>query len=195
MAVAMIGCVDSEGGPLLVGEVRLVRQWRGVEDEGGDGDYARACEFFDAHPEAQGGKLSLGEGHVIVWEMAGAGTAFVFRVADEELVVVRVWLHDLNRLDEAVSKLAVSPAGIVAGVGTLRVETGQVGILWSAEDGSGLPARPTARSGAAHELAGARTSAVVVQMPPGTYEVRHEETKTGAGDGRRLRMRLLNRDV
>src|SRR5579871_680659 len=93
IAMKYLGAVSSEGGPLLLADARLARDWRGSDEDGSD--YARACDLF-AGEERPGGPISIGQGQGIVWDLEDAGTADVFRVETGRIVLVGAWLDEPN---------------------------------------------------------------------------------------------------
>src|SRR5438105_6947018 len=82
-----LGFVQAEGGPLVLLDTALARSWAGIAGS----DYNRACDFFDSHPDAEGGIITVGPGWALVWEMGGAGTADISESQDRSVVVVRAW--------------------------------------------------------------------------------------------------------
>ncbi|MGV3624041.1 MAG: hypothetical protein ACO1OB_24705 [Archangium sp.] len=94
--------------------------------------------------------------------MAGAGTAFVFRLASDELLIVRGWFDDPLAGDDAVLQLAAEASSSVAEIATLRLESENLAVFWATED----------------------HAALVAELPAGTYRALHEATASG----RRLRL-------
>ena len=188
MNLTLLGHVDTEGGPLLLCDLNLAQDWHGVEH--GGADYARACAYLDAHPDAEGGELPVGNGNALLWEMAGAGTAFVFRSAENELLIVRAWLLDVSASDEAILELATAPAKVAAEIGELRIESEGIIILWATDDGCEVSTQAGVRGDAFSESEANQSEAIVARMSAGNYRACHEGTSSDAGTVRRLRLTL-----
>lgn len=186
MNVSVLGHVDTEGGPLLLGDLELVRDWHGIEQ--GAADYDRACAFFDANPGAEGGELPTGAGNVLLWEMSGAGTAFVLELAEDELLIVRPWFHEHRPTDAVIRDLATAPANVVVEIGDVRVRSGFIAITWSTEDGGEIAMHPRIRGGHVTRAVRDESGAIIARMPVGTYSARHETTTSSVGSARRLRV-------
>jgi hypothetical protein len=179
-----IGTVNSEGGPLLVADPGAARKWSGAEGE----DYPSACEPFDADRSLEGLLIRLGSIEAIAWEMAGAGTADVFRT-DDGFIVVRYWLKDQNSKSERLALAGMASNRMVA-LGRLPLTSGWVCILWAAIAGDDI-ALPEAS--AAHGVRrNSDGTSMAFELTPGTYDCSHDIVALeGAGRARRCRFRRL----
>ena len=86
--LTLLGSVDSEGGPLLAVNTRLLKSWHGVEGEGLD--YRRACAIFGASV-VHGGTMEVSGEAAPIWDMGGPGTVDVFRAGPDTVILLRVW--------------------------------------------------------------------------------------------------------
>jgi len=116
--------VSTEGGPLLIGDVNVVREWRGSDEE----DYEDLCREMT---ELKRSALERGgeHGNALAWDMSwGAGCAYVFRLPDGVLRVVNASLEDEHEEDYSVHH--VTTEGEAKRVATIDVPTGILGIIW-----------------------------------------------------------------
>jgi hypothetical protein len=174
----LIGHVDSEGGPLLIADAELAKQWRGIAGNGPD--YDRACAALGDAKRAPAGFVSIQSGAALVWDLGGEGTASVFCTGENELLIVRSWIND--PLDEnAVVSLAKYPANTIASIGELRVSSTSLVIAWATEDlGESLEA-----SGKMWDTG----NALLIRASDGIWNAEHEEVSDLHGQSaRRLRL-------
>jgi hypothetical protein len=179
-----IGYVNAEGGPLLLIDARLASDWQGTSGN----DYERACKLFDSTAGLEGGEISVGTGKGLLWEIAGPGTADVFK-QDDNYLIVRVWPADPS--DQNASALIANQSGTKpVKVGTLLVTGGTLAILWAAEDASLLephtavsqPSRPKGETAIDDSI-------LFIPVSGGTiFTCVHDQVETDIGMGRRLRL-------
>lgn len=186
-----LGTVSSEGGPLLITDAVIAQSWRGatfVEED----DYERVCDILIEAPEAEGILISIAEGKGLIWEMAGSGTSDVFLKNSTHLVVVRTWLDDPDDT-ETIALFANAPLQEHQHLGSLRIETGIVTILWAPESGQGIT--PKDFSGYSTSIQGLSVggSGLLVKLEPGDYQCLHDEIPEtlGLGEARRLHLIML----
>jgi hypothetical protein len=127
-----LGCVSSEGGPLLLTDAVAAENWKGIDDAGQD--YARACQIFD--DAVPGGLLAIGEEQALVWDMEDAGTSDVF-ANEGGFIVLRSWLGGTEEFDIVVS-LAEMAVNRPVHFATIEISTDRLAILWSANSGRSI---------------------------------------------------------
>jgi len=67
-----IGYASSEGGPILIADVRAIQHWGGCEK----GDYDRCCEELEKRGNPLGCQIQILSEDAIIWDIVGAGTSF-----------------------------------------------------------------------------------------------------------------------
>lgn len=182
--------VNAEGGPLLLGDRQLVSTWRGADAA----DYDRLCDAYDATPGAPGFEFPLGAGTGVTWEMEGAGTADVFGRNDGTLVVIRAWLADglgANEQADALRALAEARGSDALRIGTLRVPTGMLALLWAPESGAELPDEITADFERVAKNTAIEGSVFLVKANAPGFDCTHDEVSAGGSQARRLTLRPL----
>jgi hypothetical protein len=180
-----LGIVNTEGGPLLLADFSIAQKWRGAE---GDGlDYQRACALFDSNPNLEGGKITAASGQALLWEMGGPGTAAVFQLSKDHLVVVRVW--PAKPTDDSLARIfAQLPTNRMVDLGQLAAPSGIVVIMWSVENGLCLqqadqylrrPSKSTAVD----------NSVLICSTGSAVFRCQHDFLETARGSSRRLHLR------
>jgi hypothetical protein len=173
-----LGHVSTEGGPLLIADREGALSWKGVFGEGND-DYQRVCDRLNVHRNAPGFEIDLRGQAAIVWDMP-IGTAEIWRVAGESLVISRSWLE----LGSSQARfLASLPAKNPIPLGTLRLNTQWLVIVWATESGEEI-AKVTPSDGAPMDLS-VDNAGIVVALPPGGYTCYHDEVSHGSATARR----------
>ncbi|SRR5579884_548095 len=175
-----LGTVSSEGGPLLLADAQVAAAWQGVEGNGSD--YERACKLFAQNEHLPGGPISIGQEQGILWELGGAGTAHIFCDSTDRLSLrlVRGWLHS-PRDTNAVLALAAVPLRDTIGLGSLKISSGVLAILWAPESGewiSTLPIPESARPAGPMSVDGA---GLLVHLPQGCYICLYDEVQLEDG--------------
>jgi hypothetical protein len=140
-----LGLINAEGGPLLLADGALIKQWTGISGA----EYERACAVFDADASLEGSTIPLGSGAAWLWEMRGAGTAAVFRKNDEHFVLLRIWPNDPR---DAGAPRTIATAPMIEGIelGSLLVETGVLAIISAVDEGNCIEL-PTSLLGGAQQ--------------------------------------------
>lgn len=178
------GYVSGEGGPLLMCDSLDARRWHG--NVGGATDYDRACAFFDEHSEPPGGMIALQGSFGILWEMRGAGSAFVYQSEDRsEIYIVRSWSD--NEIDDDILEIVSTTRSSVQSIGALNIVTGMVAIFWAVESGQfepfgivSSPFRPVGDDPALDD------SALIVPTLCGQYSGEHFEVELSSRDRARV---------
>lgn len=186
-----VGVVDAEGGPLLLGDAKVVRlAWRGTEGDGSD--YERACKLLDG---VQGHSIALGAAQGLLWDMAGPGTADVFTDQLDGILIMRTWIE--NEIDiKAVFELAALPLTASTSLGSLRITSGLLVVLSSVESGkcllaSDLQSLNVAESARPTGDMSTTSSGLLVRVPIGNYLCLHDEVELE--DGQSARRCFLSR--
>ena len=150
--------VSSEGGPILIGDSADLRHW----NEGDLALYNQACEVngFAVMPIEFGGKRGLS------WDFGGAGTAFLVRSENTEVVFLRYW-SDSDLSDNAIAGLMKVDSENITTT-SLAVTSGRVLVIWAAEDARNIVAPAT---GFGRPRGGA-IEGYFVSLDVGKYEVR-----------------------
>jgi hypothetical protein len=175
-----INYVNSEGGPLLLVDANYGNFWSGIDGP----DYDRACEFFDSHPLFPGGPISIGDGNGLLWEMSGAGTAYIFDREDNGLVIVRTWPADPSKTN--IQELMVKePTENLTRLGDLDVASGILVVLWAVENGECVKPEDLHSEGRPSGELAIDTSGAVIKLAPALYECWHDEIKNELGVARR----------
>lgn len=182
----LVGYVTSEGGPILVGEVDVIRSWRGVDSN----DYDRACERFDQDEAAEAIFLEVVGRPALLWEIGGAGAAYVFRRGNDTLVLVRPWLEDPD--DEGMVKvLADRPWREGQETGELTVRENALIVLWAAENGDCVEPEDTEADGRPSGEMSVDSAGLIVRVTPGRYGCRTDSVSVDGNSCRRLEFRRL----
>jgi hypothetical protein len=171
-----LGRVSTEGGPLLIADREALSSWSGVSGDGDD--YQKACDPLNANPNLCGLQLELGGHAAIVWDMP-TGTADVWRLSANSLVIVRPWVDEESR----AAFLASLPRENPVRLGKLTLSSGWLVIMWAAEDGADI-AGIAPRDGAPLHLS-VDEAGLVAALPPGTYVCHHDELSDGSDSARR----------
>jgi hypothetical protein len=180
-----LGYVNTEGGPLLISDVALVCHWNGIVGT----DYNRACALYDADETLEGIEIEIKDGKAFLWEMRGAGTAEIFKINDNHLVIVRIWPTD--PLDSSVTRLiAGEPLKEIKRLGNLTIETCALAVLWAAEDGTCIefPANIKSESGRPIGEIMIDDSGLMLSVRCKKFTCVHDEVETAFGSGRRLHL-------
>ncbi len=188
--------VDSEGGPFLVADAKVARDWHGAEEDGSD--YNRACRMFLTDPDIPGGLISVGLERALVWETGGAGTGDVFLDNQDHLIIVRAWLDELSDAGDAdelktVTALAEVPLNEATNIGSLRITSGVLAILWSPENGECIESLDISSLGddKSERPSGDMTtdaSGLLVAIEIGNYTCLHDEIELGNASARRCHL-------
>jgi hypothetical protein len=141
-----VGTVTSEGGPFLLADAREVRRWQGNCSN----HYQLLGDALSAAGPTLGLRWSLGEYEATIWQPEGPGTAEVFSVSDDSLLLVLGLFFD-GDWAHGIRTAAAAPAGQTDEVGEIDLPSGVLAILWSPESGrcvldadiSGGNTRPT----------------------------------------------------
>lgn len=183
MTLDRLGSVGSEGGPLLLADAAAVRTWSGAEGP----DYRLACAPFDRDSALEGIELLLGGHRGVLWEMAGAGVADVYRVLGGGFMLVRYWLMDPHSSAERLS-LASQAVGRQTPLGRLTLSTGFACVMWAAITGEEV--EPGPGSAAVEGVQNSEGTSLVFAAAPGEYECLHDSVSTEQG-GRARRCHFM----
>lgn len=130
--------VSSEGGPLLIVDAQHLGAWQGVGR-----DYDRACSTVASLNAPDGGLISVGEGEGLVWNIGGAGTAFIINPRKGFPFLFRYWSDaDLGE-NEIESIAAEINWSTVHEVSVLKISSGRLAVVWAVENGPGLKLPPS----------------------------------------------------
>jgi hypothetical protein len=176
-----LGCINAEGGPILVADSSLIPHWKGIEGE----DYDRTSAIFDGNPELEGSVIDIGAGKAILWEMKGDGTADAYKHSESHFSITRIWPHD--PADSAGPQLiADKPVNRDRYIGDLVVESGSFVILWAPENGTAL--RYSSETEVSRPIGGMAidSAGLVVRVSHSSFACFHDSVETQAGIGRRL---------
>lgn len=163
----LLGCVSTEGGPLLIADLSAASKWSGLDGE--PSDYDRLLGQLQGAGDPPGLQIDLAGIPVVVWQMP-TGTAEIWRRDDNSLLISRPWL-------EAGSHRAAALAGLPARnpvlIGSLHIETGWVVVVWATEAGEEFA---DLRPGEGRVLnLSVDGAGLVVGLSPGAYECFQDE--------------------
>jgi hypothetical protein len=179
-----LGEINSEGGPLIIGDLEDLAQWNGIFGDGSDYDQLFDLPYLNGDPGVTA--IRMGDADVIVWEIEGAGTSDVFRTSDG-LTVVRSWPIDQDGryINSALSELPLTHAQFLSHI---LVYSETLVISWSVED-IGSFVKPSFIDAAIPlgELS-VGGSALLVHLSNGRYEVACDKVFSPLGKGRRCRL-------
>jgi hypothetical protein len=166
-----LGHVSTEGGPLLLIDRAGVGEWSGIEGD----DYTRACALLDEQGNASA--IDVGSHRGLLWDMP-TGTADIWRVASDRLVLSRPWLNpdDESTPEAQARSLAELPGSDSLVLGRLHVSSGWLALLWAPQSGSQILQVPPT-DGLALDLSVGHAAAVV-GLPPGAYLCFQDEVRT-----------------
>ena len=176
--------INAEGGPLVCADARLARQWRGIEN--GGRDYERVCAMLTQSAEPPGVVFEISGGTAAAWEMGGGGTADIFAMEPGDTIrIIRAWT-DIDSTD-IFTELAGADGGNQTIIGTIKVPTRYLAILWATESGELIPERI---EGDIQRVRGTSTekSAYVMRVKNEMYRCSHDEVEIG--DSRAIRLTL-----
>lgn len=188
----LVGEVSTFGDPILVCDVDAAGSWHGAGDDGASKDYTALCE--EVNDAGDAAIIAIDGTHrVAAWDMEGEGTAYVFRTGEAEILIVRPWMDDDEVDDEASAASALSKVAAKKPrtIGTLSLGSGGLLLLASARDANAVlggkrPAVPSQlREDGDDDGDGI---GVLVDLPPGEYELAHDTVEAKAGSARRCRI-------
>lgn len=179
--------ISSEGGPLLIADAEVMRSWSGVDGP----DYERACEFFDHNPSIEGGDMDVGHSKGILWEMSGAGTAYIFPSAGEGYTIVRAWLSDPED-EDAIGRLASEPTNNPVELGELTLTSKSVVIIWAAENGACILPEDIGREGRPSGEMAIDDAGYIFVLPQKRYQLWHDEITNNQGLARRCHIKPIS---
>lgn len=173
--------INTEGGPLLCVDAGCGTHWRGAESP--SSDYENLCAIFDSSPQLAATIISIGGCPSVAWEMAGAGTADVFRGDDGCIRVVRAWLDDDT--PQELEKLASAHASTHVEIGEVEIPSGIIALMWSPESGQRIP---LSLEQGFQRVPGTSVgeSAWVFKAAKQRYRCCHDEIAVGKSKARRL---------
>lgn len=183
--------VNSEGGPFLIADATVMRDWHGSDGDGSD--YERGCRVLRSDPEPPGALIPIGTGEALVWNPYGAGTGDIFMDEQGSLTIIRAWLDEPEGADtddelRTVTILASLPLTEATSLGSLEITSGVLAILWAPESGECIGSldvdeseRPTG------EMATA-SSGLLVRIATGSYTCLHDESELEKVSARRCHL-------
>ncbi len=117
--------ISSEGGPLLIADDTALREWNGCLDDGAD--YDRACRAVSGRQVG-----ALDDDRILVWDIEGAGTAFLTACDQRSFHLVRFWA-DEDPTDEQIVRMAsmTMPTGESSRLG---LSTSPAVVVWACEE-------------------------------------------------------------
>ncbi|GEM_PF-1457532 len=185
--------VDSEGGPFLLADAAVARDWGGSgEDESNweGSDYGRACQALLGNPESPGVFVPVGTGQALFWEPQGAGTGDVFMDGQGNLILIRAWLDEPEGAtsdDElrTITGLVEMPLGEPTFLGLLEVTSAVLAILWSPESGECIESLDIGASERPSGDTATDSSGLLARVANGHYECLHDEIELAEVSARR----------
>jgi hypothetical protein len=130
--------ISSEGGPLLLADEVALREWKGSFHEGTD--YERACRVV-----TNGHIGALDDGRILVWDIDGAGTAFLTSYDEFSLQLVRFWADEDPSEDQIVEMASLTtPTGERSNV---CFTTSPAIVVWACEEITQMTLPPDALPG------------------------------------------------
>lgn len=186
-----IDYVDSEGGPFLMADAIIMRDWHGSDGDGSD--YERACRALRADPEPPGALISVGLEQALVWNPYGAGTGDVFINERGDLTIIRSWLDEPDGAStddelKTVTTLAELPLGEVTAFGSLRITSGVLAILWAPESGECIEVLDVEESERPTGEMATGSSGLLVRVAKGSYSCMHDEFELADVSARRCHL-------
>lgn len=178
--------ISSEGGPLLIADAEVMQSWKGVDDS----DYERACELFDDNPGIEGGEIGIGSGSAILWEMNGAGTAYVFTSDEGSFTIVRAWLSDPeneNAINQIANETIINPVEL----GLLTLSSKALVVIWSAENGACVMPEDVKYGGRPSGEMAIDDSGYIFIAPYRKYRIWHDEVTNKLGLARRCHIKPI----
>jgi hypothetical protein len=178
--------IDSEGGPLLFVDAELGNFWNGVDGN----DYDRACHFFDSDSSIEGGQISIHNGKGILWEMNGAGTAYIFKSPDENFVILRGWFTD-DSDNGAPILMAKEPIVDCVKLGVLNLSSGRLAILSSVENGVCILPNDLKKSGRPSGEMANDSAGYIIKLQNAHFELLHDCVESSLGVARRCHIKRI----
>jgi hypothetical protein len=178
--------ISSEGGPLLISDAEVMRSWNGIDGS----DYERACEFFDRNTSIEGGGINVGHCNGILWEMNGAGTAYIFQSAGGGYTIIRSWLSDPED-DEAIRRLASEPINSPVEIGELTLTSKSIVIMWAAENGACILPEDIGREGRPSGEMTIDDAGYIFVPSQERYQLWHDEIVNDEGMARRCHIKPI----
>jgi hypothetical protein len=172
-----LGYISTEGGPLLIGDRQVALNWKGASGDGAD--YQRACKQLESNPGIAGAEIHIAGSVAIVWDMP-TGTADVWRRTPSSLSLTRSWLDSDNDRGAVLAEL---PPDNPVRLGTFRLESGWLVVVWAVENGEDIDHVEPASARALDLSVG--HAGILVDFPNGTYVCYHDEIADGADTARR----------
>jgi len=185
LALEHLFSINSEGGPLLCVDATAAANWN--TDPSGS-DYYNLCASFEASPGSEAVLITIAARAAIAWEMAGAGTADVFRDIDGTMRIIRAWVNDDS--SEEIERLANARSPNQTRIGEIDIPSGRLAVLWAPETGKSISAYTDA---IAQEVKGTSMDGTyyILKVACGKYSCVHDEVKLGESEVRRLTLTLL----
>ena len=140
--------INSEGGPILIGDYQRMLRWRGIAEDGSD--YDMACHVTDLS------NIGVIDDTAIAWDFGGPGSAYILSEAGS-LTLLRYWAdHNIEESEyrQLEAQIRFEQTGV-----RLNIPSGTVLLLWATEDGrtiteidgdSGYPEGDFSMGGVAH---------------------------------------------
>jgi hypothetical protein len=167
----LLGTVSTEGGPILIADFEAASKWSGIDGE--PSDYERLIGHLEVAGDAPGLQIDLAGIPAIAWQMP-TGTAEIWRRGKDSLLISRPWLEEGSH---SAAHLAGLPAKNPVRIGTLRIESGWLVVVWATEAGKDFAVAPEE----ARTLnLSVEKSGLVAGLPHGAYECFHDEVSDGS---------------
>jgi len=177
--------VSSEGGPIILGDFKALRSWRGIA-----GDYDRACLLVEQTNPAS---IDVAGVNSMVWDFGGAGTGDIVIVSDLHVSVVRIW-PDASWTEAETESVITCSATARYGSAVLlhlTIESGYLLALWATEDASRF-SPPQGACGVPNPGLSIGDGGAYVRIPCGSYEVTACEWQTDRFDVTKVDLRRLH---
>jgi WD domain, G-beta repeat len=190
-----IGEVAREDGSLamIVADARDAAAWGAYQN----GDFDRACEAIHAAngPGALGLPIAWSQGKGIFTDLGGAGSADVFRLGPDELLLSPLYAaSDWTKATEKAyyQDVGALPAKATTNLGDVAIRSGVVALVWAGKRATGITDERLATAG--EKGAAKRPWGLLAALPNGSYDVLYEATEVNAPWGiMECRLRVVPR--
>jgi hypothetical protein len=163
----LIGSFSTEGGPVLVGDWRVVRTWSGIES----GDYDRLLDIL--RPGDPVRLIGMADAPIAAWQV-GTGSMKAYRTDAGIDLVTYGGVH--FRVEIEADWL-------------LRLTSGWLVAMWAAEDARPLAARTPREGSFDLSIAGA---GVATEIRPGLYALSQKPARPPSDDLDALILRYVS---
>jgi hypothetical protein len=125
--------VSSEGGPLILSDVGTLRSWHGAFGSGED--YAEACAA------TTGVLVAAIRERILVWELEGAGTAYLAARTSDSFTLIRVWAADGEPSDDEIRDM-IRLAVPTSDTAHFHLRASPAVLIWACEEATQISIPP-----------------------------------------------------